>query len=331
MFMETTGTTRRGFLKSVAGGAVAAGAMGLRPAAAQPLTPVKVGGVVLGDFGIAAPSLVALEKGFFKQNGLDAEFIPFKGGPDLLKGVLSGSADIGLSGATDPLVFRERGTTIRAMATILEKNHFTLTVAPSIKRVEDLKGGTIGVTVVGSTTWVFARMLAKKMGWDPEKDVKIVGGGGIDSLSASMRRGEMQGIIFGDAGAVMEYQGIGKVIMRLDEVTPKWISLVAYSTDEVIKSKKETLQKTLRAIFQGHKFCRENPDESIRIAAKGIGWPEPATRRAYELVRPLLSVDGRMDLDALKYMQDTLLDLGVLKQRLPLDQSYTTEFIPVKV
>ncbi len=329
--METTGTTRRGFLKSVAGGAVAAGTMGLRPAAAQPLTPVKVGGVVLGDFGIAAPSLVALEKGFFKQNGLDAEFIPFKGGPDLLKGVLSGSADIGLSGATDPLVFRERGTTIRAMATILEKNHFTLTVAPSIKRVEDLKGGTIGVTVVGSTTWVFARMLAKKMGWDPEKDVKIVGGGGIDSLSASMRRGEMQGIIFGDAGAVMEYQGIGKVIMRLDEVTPKWISLVAYSTDEVIKSKKETLQKTLRAIFQGHKFCRENPDESIRIAAKGIGWPEPATRRAYELVRPLLSVDGRMDLDALKYMQDTLLDLGVLKQRLPLDQSYTTEFIPVKV
>ncbi len=329
--MATTGTTRRGFLKTVAGGAVAAGAVGLRPAAAQPLTPVKVGGVVLGDFGIAAPSLVALEKGLFKQNGLDAEFIPFKGGPDLLKGVLSGSADIGLSGATDPLVFRERGTTIRAMATILEKNHFTLTVAPAIKRVEDLKGGTIGVTVVGSTTWVFARMLARKMGWDPEKDVKIVGGGGMDSLSAAMRRGEMQGIIFGDAGAVMEYQGIGKVIMRLDEVTPKWISLVAYSTDEVIKTKKETLQRTLRAVFQGQKFCRENPDESIRIAAKGIGWPEPATRRAYELVRPLLSVDGRLDLDAMKYMQDTLLELGVLKQRLPLDQHYTAEFIPVKV
>ena len=329
--MKTTGTTRRGFLKTVAGGAVAAGAVGLSPAAAQPLTPVKVGGVVLGDFGIAAPSLVALEKGFFKQNGLDAEFIPFKGGPDLLKGVLAGSADIGLSGATDPLVFRDRGTTIRAMATILEKNHFTLTVAPSIKRVEDLKGGTIGVTVVGSTTWVFARMLSKKMGWDPEKDVKIVGGGGIDSLSAALRRGEMQGIIFGDAGAVMEYQGIGKVIMRLDEVTPKWISLVAYSTDETIKAKKDTLQRTLRAVFQGQKFCRENPDESIRIAAKGIGWPEPATKRAYELVRPLLSVDGRMDLDAMKYMQDTLLELGVLKQRLPLDQHYTTEFIPVKV
>jgi len=75
----------------------------------------------------------------------------------------------------------------------------------------------------------------------------------------------------------------------------------------------------------------DNPDESIRIASKGIGWPEPAARRAYDLVRPLLSVDGRMDLDAMKVMQDTLLDLGVLKQRLPLDQHYTTEFVPVKI
>ncbi len=324
-------TTRRRFLETVAGGALAMSAARLPPTAAQSLTAVKVGCVVLGDFGINAPTLVGLEKGFFKQNGLDAEMIPFKGGPDLLKGVLAGAADIGLTGATDPLVFRERGTTIRAVATILEKNHFTLTVTPQIKRVEDLKGGTIGVTAVGATTWVFARMLAKKMGWDPEKDVRIVGVGGMDSQAAALRRGETQGVIFGDAGAVLESQGIGRIIMRLDEVTPKWISLTAYSTDELIKTKKDALQRTLRAIFQGHKFCRDNADESIRIASKGIGWPEMATRRAYELVRPLMSVDGRIDLDAFRFMQDTLLDLGVLKKRLPLEEHYTTEFTPVKV
>ena len=322
--------TRRRFLET-AGGAVAAGAAGFRPAAAQGLTPIKVGCVVLGDFGINAPTMVGIEKGFFKQNGLEAEMIPFKGGPDLLKGVLAGSADIGLTGATDPLVFRERGTTIRSVATILDKNHFTLTVTSPIKRVEDLKGGTIGVTAVGATTWVFARMLAKKMGWDPEKDVKIVGIGGIDAQAAALRRGETQGVIFGDAGSVLESQGVGRIIMRLDEVTPKWISLTAYSTDELIKGKKDALQRTLRAIFQGHKFCRDNPDEAIRIAAKGIGWPESATRRSYELVKPLLSVDGKIDTDAFSFMQETLLDLGVLKKKLPLDEHYTTEFTPVKV
>lgn len=323
-------TTRRRFLRTMTGGALAAGAMRGRTPAAHAATAVKIGCVVLGDFGINAPTLVALEKGFFNRNELTAEMIPFKGGPDLLKGILAGAADIGLTGATDPLVFRERGTTIRAVATVLEKNHFTLTVSPQIKRVEDLKGGSIGVTVVGSTTWVFARMLAKKMGWDPEKDVKIVGVGGIDAQAAALRRGETQGVIFGDAGAVLESQGVGRIIMRLDEVTPKWISLIAYSTDELIKSKKDTLARMLRSIFQGARFCRDNAEESIRIASKGIGWPEAATRRAYEIVRPLLSVDGTMDLDAMRVMQDTLLDLGVLKKRLPLDEHYTTEFTPVK-
>jgi len=204
-------------------------------------------------------------------------------------------------------------------------------VTSQIKKVEDLKGGTIGVTAVGSTTWVFARMLAKKMGWDPEKDVKIVGVGGIDAQAAALRRGETQGVIFGDAGAVLESQGIGRIIMRLDEVTPKWISLSAYSTDELIKTKKDTLGRTLRSIFQGAKYCRDNTEESIRIASKGIGWSEAATRRAYEIVRPLMSVDGRIDLDALRVMQDTLLDLGVIKRRLPLDEHYTTDFIPVKL
>src|SRR5712691_9297923 len=189
-------TTRRSFLRTMAGGTAAATAGTWRPRPARAATPVKVGCVVLGDLGINAPTLIGIEKGFFKQNDLDAEMIPFKGGPDLLKGVLAGAADIGLTGATDPLVFRERGTTIRAVATILEKNHFTLTVTSQIKRIEDLKGGTIGVTVVGSTTWVFARMLCKKMGWDPEKDVKIVGVGGIDAQAAALRRGETQGVIF---------------------------------------------------------------------------------------------------------------------------------------
>jgi NitT/TauT family transport system substrate-binding protein len=324
-------TTRRSFLKTTAAGVAATATARAMTAGAQAPTPVKIGAVVLGDFGVVTPTLVGIEKGYFKQNGLAAELIPFKGGPDLLKGVLSGSADIGITGATDPLVFRERGTPIRALATIVEKNHFTLTVLPKIKRLEDLKGGTIGCTVVGSTTWVFARMLAKKMNWDPEKDVRIVGVGGLDAQMAALKRGEIQGTIFGDAGVVIEAEGSGRILMRLDELTPKWISLVAYSTDDIIKTKRDVLQRTLRSVFQGARFCRDNADESVKIASKAIGWPEPATRRAYELLRPLLSADGRMDLDAMKFMQDTLLDLGVLKTRLPLTDMYTPEFTPVKL
>ena len=325
--------TRRTFLKTLGAG-LAAGAgplLAARRARGQQLIPFKIGSVVLGDLGDAGPILVGIEKGFFRRNGIAAEMVPFKGGPDQLKGVLAGAASLALSGATDVLVFRERGVKVRDIATTTERNHFTLTVAPKIQRLEDLKGGTIGCTVVGSTTWVFTRMLAKKMGWDPEKDIHIVGAGGFDALVAAMRRGEMQAFVFGDAGAVAEYQGVGRVIMRMDEVTPKWISQMAYATEETIAARKADLRKVLRGLFQAMKFMRENPEETIQIAAKGIGWPVPATRRAYDIVHSLLPVDGRIDLEAYKIMQDTLFDLGVLKKRLPLDEHYDLEFTPVKL
>jgi NitT/TauT family transport system substrate-binding protein len=326
--------TRREFLKVTGAGLAAAAAgpaLAPRPARAQQLTPFKIGSVVLGDMGDAGPILVGIEKGFFRQNGIAAEMVPFKGGPDQLKGVLAGAVSLALSGSTDVLVFRAAGTKVRDVATTTEKNHFTLTVGPKIQKLEDLKGGTIGCTVVGSTTRVFARMLAKKMGWDPEKDVRIVGQGGFDSLVAGMRRGELQAFVFGDAGAVAEYQGVGKVLMRMDEVTPRWISQMAYATEETIATRKDDLHKVLRGLFQAMKFMRENPEETIQICAKGIGWPVPAARRAYEIVHTLLPVDGHIDLEAYKIMQDTLLELGVLKKRLPLEEHYDLSFTPVKI
>ncbi len=327
--------TRRRFL-SMTGAALAAGAGGRWRHAAdvlaqQTLAPFKIGPVVLADLAGTAPILVGIEKGFYRENGVAVEMIPFTGGPTLLRGVLAGTVDMGITGATDPLVFRAAGAPIRGVAEVTEKNHFTLIAAPGLTRVEDLKGGAIGVTAVGATTWVFARMLAKKQGWDPVRDLRIVGLGGFDAQVAAMRRGETKAFIWGDGGAVAETLGVGRIILRLDDITPKWVSLLAYATSDTIRKRKDDLRKVLRGHFQAVKFCRDNREETISIAARGIGWPEPATRRAYEISLPLMSVDGRFDVEAYRFMQETLLDLGVLSVRLPLLDHLTTEFTPVKI
>jgi ABC-type nitrate/sulfonate/bicarbonate transport system substrate-binding protein len=50
---------------------------------------------VLGAYTLSAPVLVAIEKGFFKAQGVSAEFVPFRGGPDPVKAVfvLVGAAE----------------------------------------------------------------------------------------------------------------------------------------------------------------------------------------------------------------------------------------------
>ena len=325
-------TSRRQFFQVTAGGLVAVSGLAgrVRSAAAQgPM--VKIGTAVLGDFSMVSPILVAQEKGFFRGQGVAAEFQPFRGGPDLVKAVIAGQIQIGVTGATDVPVFRATGVPIRFIASQVDGNHFTLNVAHAITSLADLKGKSIGVTRVGAATWVFAVMLAKQQGWEPEKDVTIVGLGGLDAQLAALTRGEITAFIWGDGGAVTELQGKSKVLLRLDTVTPKWISQAYYATDESIKANKDTLHKALRALFQAVHFIRENPGEAAAIASKTLQWPADATARAQKISGPLLSKDGVLSVEALEVMQTTLLEYKAQDKRVPTADLYTTEFTPVRL
>jgi len=325
-------TSRRQFFQVTAGGLVAASGLTgrLRPATAQGAT-VKIGTAVLGDFSMVTPILVAQEKGFFRAQGVTAEFQPFRGGPDLVKAVVAGQIHIGVTGATDVPVFRATGVPIRFIASQVDGNHFTLNVTHAVNNLADLKGKSIGVTRVGAATWVFAVMLAKQQGWDPEKDVTVVGLGGLDAQLAALSRGEIAAFIWGDGGAVTELQGKSKVLLRLDSVTPKWLSQGYYATDESIKANKDTLAKTLKALFQGVQFIREKPGEAGAIATKTLQWSEDAIARAQKISGPLLSKDGVISVEALEVMQTTLLEYKLQEKRVPTADLYTTEFTPVRL
>jgi NitT/TauT family transport system substrate-binding protein len=319
--------TRRRLLSTAL--ATAATPLGARVARAQ--TSVKIGTAVLGDYSMAGPVIVALDQGLFKNEGLAAEFVPFRGGPDLLKAVMAGECLIGITGSTDIFVFREAGSPIKMIATHTEGNHFTLNVAPDVQKVGDLKGKAIGVTRVGATTWVFARMVAKKEGWDPDKDVQVVGLGGLDAQLAAMARKEIAAYVWGDGGAVTELQGKSKVLLRLDSVTPKWISQIQYASEDSIAKQADAIKKSQRALFRALKLMRENPKDAAALVSKKLGWSPEAVLGAHKISGPLLPVDGSINVEALGVMQDTLLEYGLIKKKLPLDGYYTREFTPVKV
>ena len=322
--------TRRAFLQTAAAAAATAG--GFAPSIAVAQTSVKIGTAVLGDYGLAGPVIVGIEKGFFKAQGLTVEFVPFRGGPDLSKGVLSGDVLLGVSGGTDILVFREKGAPIKMVAAHVEGNDFTLNVALDVKSVADLKGKSIGVTAPGATTWVLARMVAKQQGWNPDKDVQIVPLGGLDAQLAALSRKETVGFVWGDGGAVFEQQKKSKILMRLDQVAPKWISLNQYVTEENIKKNADAIRKVQRGLFQAIKVMKANPREMAEVIGKRMGWTADEVVFTHTKVTgALFSDDGRFNVDALKAMQEVLLEEKVIAKRLPIEDHYTTDFTPVRV
>jgi NitT/TauT family transport system substrate-binding protein len=321
--------TRRHFLHTGTAAAVMTGPLLPRVAPAQ--TAVKLGTAVLGDYSLAGPFLLAAEKGFFKQQALDVEFVPFRGGPNLVKAVIAGEVLLGAAGSTDILVFREAGMPLKMVATHTEGNHFTLNVAPDVKTGAELKGKAIGVTSVGATTWVFARLFAREQGWDPDKDVKIVGLGGLDAQLAALSRKEIHAFVWGDGGAVTQLAGKSRVLTRLDAVTPKWISQIQYVSEDGIRRHADAIRKSMRAIFQALRFMKDQPSEAADLIAKKIGWSPDAVLGAHKISGPLLSHDGTVSMEALKTMQDTLLEHGVIKKRLPIEEHVAKEFAPVRM
>ncbi|MGH7313725.1 MAG: ABC transporter substrate-binding protein [Candidatus Rokuibacteriota bacterium] len=317
--------SRRYFVASAALAAVVAGT---RPARGQ--TRVRIGAAVLGDYALAGPFFVAMDRGFFSQEGLSGELVPFGGGPELAKAVVAGDVLLAAAGGTDVLVFREAGMPVKMIATHTESNHFTLNVAPEIGAVADLKGQAIGVTAVRATTWVFARLLAKQQGWELDRDVKVVSLGGLDAQVAALARKEIQAFVWGDGGALSQARGQSRVLVRLDSVTPQWISQIQYASEDGLRRNADTIRKAMRAVFRALQWMRAHPKEAVEATAGKLGWPPEAVVGAQRISGPLMSEDGTMSVEALRAMQDTLLEQGVIKKRLPLDEHYTKRFSPVR-
>src|SRR5437764_8362342 len=99
---------------AAAAGAASA-ALGPRIARAQ--SAVKIGTAVLGDYSMAGPVIVALERGFFAKEGLAAEFVPFRGGRDLLKAVMVGDILVGITGSTDIIFIRVACSSVKMIST----------------------------------------------------------------------------------------------------------------------------------------------------------------------------------------------------------------------
>jgi ABC-type nitrate/sulfonate/bicarbonate transport system substrate-binding protein len=319
--------SRRHFLTTSSAAMLAAGV----PCIARAQTAVKVGTAVLGDYALAGPFIVAAEKGFFRTENLAVEYVPFRGGPNLVKAVIAGEILLGAAGATDILVFREAGMPLKMVATQTEGNHFTLNVAPEIQSPLELKGKAIGVTAVGATTWVFARLFAKHQGWDPDKDVKIVPLGGLDAQVAALSRKEIHAYVWGDGGAVTQLAGKSKVLTRLDSVTPKWISQIQYVSEDGIKRSAEQIRKVMKAVFGAAKFMHDQPQDAAELVAKKIGWTPEAVLAAHKISGPLFSLNGQVSLEALSSMQEVLLEHGVIKKKLPIEEHVAREFFPVRL
>src|SRR2546425_6676387 len=151
----------------------------ISPSGAEAQQTVKIGTTPSFVF---LPLYVAEQLGYFKAEGITAQFVDFEGGAEVTTAMVGGSIDAGGTMVERPLILAEKGFAAKNLVALENRNplHVVLRANHPAKEVKDLKGSRIGMTRAGSGTDLSLRALLKDAGLEPDRDVAIIaiGGGG---------------------------------------------------------------------------------------------------------------------------------------------------------
>jgi len=249
-----------------------------------------------------APYYVALDKGFYKEEGFEVLGIFVEGGVRGAQALMAGSIhfSLGLGSGTRAALM---GAALKGVFGFNEKPIFSLYGRPDsgIKSAQDLKGKRIAVTSIGSSTDYAARAIVRHFGLNPEKDVTIVATGGGATIWSAIKTGGVEAAILWPPYHVLaEQMGMTKILYLGDIITMPASGVV--TSDRLLKEEPALAKRFLRATLKGLRFFQNqaNREENSRIMAKAFKLEGEVAARTYDFLRPIQTRDGILPFEAMK-------------------------------
>lgn len=219
----------------------------------------------------STPLYIAMEKGYFKEEGLDFRLQTVATGKAGLDAVLSGQADC--AGAADTPIARAvtNGAPVSVIATIAEIQRAIIIIAKKdtgISGPGDLKGKTIGVTFgAGAQFFLHIFLVANDIDPNEVRFLNIAPDKTVDALL----KGEVQAVSTWSPYklVLLEKLGSNAVILADPALYLQTFNIVA--TQQFAKSHPDRIRKFLRALLRANRFIQENPNEARAIMSKAIG------------------------------------------------------------
>lgn len=231
-------------------------------ASAQAQTKLTIGKVIGGD-GFHIPTYVALDEGFYKQEGLDASLLELQA-PAQVTAVLSGNLDcapIPSGGAQAAL----SGAKIEYVVGESLKSQWTLTTTQDINKAEDLKGKTIGLGRPGGADYDEAQaVLHRFFHMDAGKDYKVISFQGEPERIAALSNKDIQGAGLSIPHAVVAQEAGLKILLRTGDYIPRAGGTI-WCSKSLVDQHPETVKKLIRAIAKAVMYYRTNKEGSIKV------------------------------------------------------------------
>jgi NitT/TauT family transport system substrate-binding protein len=247
--------------------------------------------------GFHSPFYVALDKGFYADEGLNVKISRGYGSGDTVKKLAAGQYDVGLAGVFALIPARaNEGAAVKAIMLYLTRDMLTMWVRDEgkINQPRDLEAKTIATTP-GNGHFIMFPAFAKGAGIDPTK-VKWVTVDGAAMGPMLINKQIDAAPFFASHGPRIEAQAAQRGV-KLKAFPYADYGLRIYSTsliarDETIQKDGDMLGRFVRASLKGLRWAKDNVDDAARIVMKHN--PEvtfEATKGAWEVSKHYIFVE----------------------------------------
>ena len=228
-------------------------------------------------------------RGFFQEEGLQAELIRIRSAV-AIPALTSGEIDYHTV-VSPALAAALRGIPVRLVACFTPGLTTAIIARPELKTIQDLKGKTIGLNSIGGGLESTVRMMLKHYGIDPDRDVKFLATGTVDTRFAALK----QGLTVATAGSTpVDYLGkkLGYVVLARAYDLFSYPNTGLVASVKKIKENPDQLKRVIRAGIKANRYLLKNRDGTIQAMMQWMRIDKDTATATYDGAAKSFNDDG---------------------------------------
>jgi ABC-type nitrate/sulfonate/bicarbonate transport system substrate-binding protein len=249
-----------------------AAALAVSAFAARAETKVTIGRVV-GGTGLHFPTYVAMERGFYKKEGLDAHWVTL-GGKGLMTSGLAGQIDF-VPITTGGVLAILHGAPLVYVVGLSMGSQWVIVTDKSIAKPEDLRGKTLAYGQIGGADYdEGASVLSRFFHMDPGRDYKVISFQSQPAELAALVNGAVQGALLQVPRAIKAEKAGFKVLLTTADYIPR-LGGPTWVRKSFLDEHPDAVKAFDRAIAEAIMYIRTDKQGTMEIIKSYLGVDDP--------------------------------------------------------
>ena len=280
--------------------------------AAEGGTPQSLKKITIGYSSISpasSPAWFAYEGGFFRKYGLDAQLIFIESGSRMVQTLISGDVVAAQVGGAPVIQSNLQGSGVVIIAGLLNTMDYKFVVSRDITRPDQLKGKTVAVSRVGSSSDFATRYTLEKYGLVPDKDVAILQIGSQPARFSALESGRIHGVMIAIPLTARAAKLGLNILADLQMLGLEYQHTSLAVSQNMIKTQPDLVRNVLKSFVEGIHYAKTHRKEALAILAKYLKTDDAdALQEAYE--SELQALIPEKPYPTLKGIQTILREMG---------------------